>query len=151
MRQRCERWRTPLTTLIPNLGIQRRPACSPRHMERILRDGLCFITTHWTALAVYYSTWVNTGWHLSLTWSRADVFQRHPGPDPSAFSPSAQQNRHLCFPLRSQLPPLMDTFSSGQFPTSRNTLKMSSRFNFQAPKTRTGQILCIFSHSRNAY
>lgn len=34
-------------------------------MEHILQNLLCFITTHWTALAVYYSTWVNTARHLS--------------------------------------------------------------------------------------
>lgn len=34
-------------------------------MERILQNLLCFITTHWSALAAYYSTWVNSGRYLS--------------------------------------------------------------------------------------
>lgn len=51
--------------LIPNLGIQLMLMRSEQHMEHILQNLLCFITTHWTALAVYYSTWVNTGRHLS--------------------------------------------------------------------------------------
>lgn len=43
-------------TLIPNLGIQLMLLHYEQHMEHILQNLLCFITTHWTALAVYYST-----------------------------------------------------------------------------------------------
>lgn len=95
-------------------------------MEHIFQNLLCFMTTHCTALALYYSTWVNIRWHLSCSPSIVHMSSRgvqctlqppylwfsncliapcHLGASPGVF---------LIRILRSQLLP-MDSFSLGQY------------------------------------
>lgn len=139
-------------------------------MEHIFQNLLCFMTTHCTALALYYSTWVNIRWHLSCSPSIVHMSSRgvqctlqppylwfsncliapcHLGASPGVF---------LIRILRSQLLP-MDSFSLGQYQcvsvscthSHWNTKELSSCFYFWAPKSLTGQILSIFSCHCNTY
>lgn len=123
--------------LISNLGIRLMLLCSQQQMENILQNLLCFITTHCSALSMYYSTWVNTGARLRAVHmtSRGGTFQPAPCSSKcliSSFHPRASADLSV-FHMREQLL-LTDAFLSGQcqsfsFPSSPWHAKdLSSRF-----------------------